>query len=71
MRKGKVEARETGYIAQQNLTSNLLDYLMNDIVASVIILFAIKFNFGSPYNSKAHNSLVFIGVMFNPGTSAS
>ena len=58
-------------IAQQELISNLLDRLMNYSVASIIILFAITFNFGSPYNSKSHNSLVFILVMFNPGTSGS
>ena len=69
--RSKRNGRTPLRIAQQGLISNLLECSMNDIVASTIILFAINFNFGSPYNSKSHNSLVFTLVMFNPGTSAS
>jgi len=58
-------------MAQEELISNLLDRSMNNLVASIIILFAINFNLESPYKSNSHNSLVFILAMFNLGTSAS
>ena len=68
--RSKRNGRTPLCIAQQEVTSNPLDHSMNDIVALIIILFAIKFNVGSPYNSKSLTSLVFIAVMFNLGTSA-
>ena len=55
--------------SQEELISNLLDRLMNSIVASITILFAIKLNFESPYKSNSHHSLLFILLIFRAVTT--